>query len=436
MPSQTDDEFPPERPEDPPIYTGRFWIAFFANVMLVTSNALTFRFAEFVKFLDGTEETTGFIVSVGLIGSLIFRAFLGQAIDSFGIRRMWLICAVFNLSGAFLMLTSSEIGFQLYAARMIFLIGLTGMFACSVSHIQILAPTHRRTEIIGTFGASGFVGMIAGSQLGDLLFNTFPESTTLYHFLFGMVMLFGLLHSLLAIWLTYSDSHTRPADSPPIHKLLFRYWPLHVMVVTVMMGMGLAVTMTFLTRYSTHLHLGGIRTFFTAYAVTAFLLRIIAREWSQTLGRHRLMALGLLSHAVGQLLMTFVTRDWHFIPPAMCLGFGHALLFPCVVSMGAGAFPEQYRGTGTTVTLATIDLGTMLTAPLLGWIIDHYGFPPMFYFVSAALFIVGSFYGMATYRITDSDVTLYRAHAQPLHSGSRRQQTEAPPEMAASSASD
>lgn len=405
-----------DRPTEPErIYNRRFWLAFLANVMLVTANALTFRFAEFVKYLGGSEETTGLIVSVGLIGSLFFRAFLGQAIDRFGIRRIWITCSLINITGSFLILTAPDVGLQIYAARIIFVIGLSGMFASSVSHIQNLAPIQRRTEIIGTFGASGFVGMICGAQLGDLIFQTYPESRQLYYVLFGMSFLFGVLHMGLAVWLTTGDEHVSPSVTPPIHKLMYRYWPSLVLIVTVLMGMGFAVTMTFLTRYATELNLSGIRTFFTAYAITAFTMRMIARQWSKTMGRHRLITMGLLGHAVGHFLMTFVHSDFQLIPPAMCLGFGHALLFPCVVSMGAGAFPEQYRGTGTTVTLAAIDFGTILTAPLLGWIIDHLGFYPMFYFVSGTLLVGGIIYGVITSKTVDSDIEVAAtASAKPI----------------------
>ncbi|QDT31187.1 MFS transporter [Thalassoglobus polymorphus] len=395
------------RPEESErIYTRRFWLAFAANVMLVTANALTFRFAEFVRFLGGSEETTGVIVSVGLVGSLFFRAFLGQALDQLGIRKIWIVCSLINITGSALVLTAPDVGIQIYAARIIFVIGLSGMFASSVSHIQHLAPLSRRTEVIGTFGASGFVGMICGTNLGDLIFHLYPESRQLYHVLFGISLLASVLHMCLAIWLTRSERHETPSFTPPIHKLMMRYWPHRVFLVTFMMGMGFAVTMTFLTRYSTELGLSGIRTFFTAYAVTAFTVRLVARQWSRTVGRHRLICMGLLGHAIGHLLMTFVTTDWQFIPPAMCLGFGHALLFPCVVSMGAGAFPEQYRGTGTTVTLAAIDSGTILTAPVLGWIIDHFGFFAMFYFVSGSLLVGAVSYLALTSKLVDSDIDI------------------------------
>lgn len=396
------------------IYTRQFWLAFAANVMLVTANALTFRFAEFVKFLGGTEGTTGFIVSVGLVGSLFFRAFLGQAIDHLGIRKVWIFCSFVNITGSFLILMAPDIGYQLYVARIIFVIGLAGMFASSVSHIQSLAPINRRTEIIGTFGASGFVGMICGAQLGDLIFHAYPTSRQLYYMLFGMSLAFSVLHMCLAIWLTKGVQHNRPTFTPPIHKLVWRYWPGLVLLVTILMGMGFGVTMTFLTRYATELGLSGIRTFFTAYAITAFTVRLIARQWSRTVGRHRLIIIGLFGHSVGHFLMTFVTTDWQFIPPAMCLGFGHAFLFPCVISMGAGAFPEQYRGSGTAITLAAIDFGTILTAPILGWMIDNHGFYSMFYCVSGSLLTGAIAYAAITSKLVDSDIETPHLRARKL----------------------
>ncbi len=341
---------------------------------------------------------------MGLVGSLFFRAFLGQALDQLGIRKIWIVCSLINITGSAMVLSAPDVGIQIYAARIIFVIGLSGMFASSVSHIQRLAPLNRRTEIIGTFGASGFIGMICGANLGDLIFHSYPESRQLYHVLFGISLLASVLHMCLAIWLTRTERHETPSFTPPIHKLMMRYWPHRVFLVTLMMGMGFAVTMTFLTRYSTELGLSGIRTFFTAYAITAFTMRLIARQWSRSMGRHRLICMGLIGHSIGHLLMTFVTTDWQFIPPAMCLGFGHALLFPCVVSMGAGAFPEQYQGTGTTVTLAAIDSGTIVTAPILGWIIDHHGFYPMFYFVSGSLLVGAISYLLLTAKLVDSDI--------------------------------
>lgn len=401
------------RPSDS-VYNRVFWLAFVANVLLVTANTLTFRFAEFVTFLGGTEEITGRIVSIGLVGSLCLRLFLGPAIDRIGVRRVWLASSLVYATGCLLIITATDLGPQIYLARMLFILGLASMAACSISHIQSLAPPHRRTEVIATFGASGFIGMILGAQLGDVIFQTVPVGETLFHVLFGLTLLFGVFHVCLAARFTAGDPRPEPAESAPLHQLLIRYWPPLVLIVTLMMGLGFSVTMVFLTRYATELGLSGIRTFFTAYAISAFTMRLVARNWSRTIGRHRMIVLGLCGHAIGQFLLTFVTRDWHFIPSALCLGFGHALLFPCVVSLGAGAFPTRYRGTGTTITLASIDVGTILTAPFIGWMIDTFGFHPTLYVVSAILAASAVVYGTVTGGIVDGDTLAFPASTPPV----------------------
>ncbi|SFI25047.1 MFS transporter [Planctomicrobium piriforme] len=387
----------------PSIYNSTFWLAFTANLLLVTANAMTFRFAEFVTFLGGTEELTGQVISIGLVGSLVWRLFLGQAMDRFGVRRIWVLSSVAYVIGSAMIMCSHSVGWQLFSGRVLFAIGMASMFSAALSHVQSLAPPNRRTEIIGSYGTAGFLGMITGAQLGDLIFQNMPEGSNLYYVLFGLTTLLGAGHGVLAIVMTQGMQHERPDVTPAVHHLFLRYWPPLVLLVSVMMGLVFAVTTIFLTRYATHLGLEGIRTFFSAYAITAFLLRLVTRQWSRTAGRHRLIVYGLASHSLGQGALLFVTQEWQFIPAALCFGFGHALLFPSVVSLGAGAFPEQYRGTGTTLCLAAIDLGTMITAPAIGWTIDHYGFRAMLATVCIVVGVSTVYYAVATRGIVDED---------------------------------
>lgn len=388
------------------IYNRAFWLAYSANVLLVAANSLTFRFAEFVQFLGGSESITGHIVRVGLIGSLVVRLVLGQAIDGVGVRRMWTLSSLVFVAGCGLFVASDRLGPQLYAARVLFTAGIASMFACSIYHIQNQVPPQRRTEIIGSLGSSGFVGMVTGTQLGDVLFRSIADQQRLFTILFAMTAVLGAGYFAIVAWLTRKDGLPRPVLGPGVHRLIFRYWPGPVVLVALMMGVGFSVTTVFLTRYATLNHLSGIGTFFTGYAVAAFTVRWLSRTWSQTLGRHRMLMIGLLGHTAGYLLLIPVHSDWGFILPSVCCGFAHALLFPCVVSLGAGAFPVEYRGTGTTITLAFIDLGTMLSAPVLGRVIETQGFSVMYVATATCMFATLVVYGVLKFRVQDDDATV------------------------------
>ncbi len=380
------------------IYNQVFWLAYAANLSLMTANALTFRFAELVAHLGGTEQIVGAVVSVGTIGALSARLLLGQAIDRYGPRKLWILVSMTFVTGCGMFLACREISWVIYAARVAFAIGMAGMFTCSIVHIQNQVPARRRTEIIASLGSAGFLGIIIGSQLGDWILASFPADGTQFQILFGATVVLGLFHLALVVYLTRNEVHTRPHETPAAHRLIFRYWPGPVVLVAVMMGMGFTTTTVFLTRFATELNLKGVGTFFTGYALTAFVFRIWSRRWSEVIGRRPIILMGLAGHCLGNFVLPWVTKEWHFLVPAVACGIGHALLFPVVLSIGAGAFPREYRGTGTTIVLGFVELGAMFSAPVLGGIIDRFGFSAMFYTAAAAAMLTGIVYAAFTRR--------------------------------------
>jgi MFS family permease len=402
-------------------YDGGFWLAYVANVLLVCANSLTFRFAEFIASRGGSEELSGEIVRAGLIAAILMRFGLGRAIDRYGPRLVWLLSALAFAGGAAGFLFAERISLLIWGARLAYQVGLAGMFSCSIVHIQNQVAPHRRTEIIGSLGSSGFVGTIIGTQVSDLIFRVLPEGDARFHAMFGGTLLLGLLHTAVVVRLTRDDRHDRPEVTPGPIRLLFRYWPGPIVLVAVAMGTSFAVTTVFLTRYATTTGLGGIGLFFLPYSITAFGCRWFLRDWGTTFGRHKMVLWGLAGLFVGQLLFLIVTSDWLFLLPAIVSGFGHSLLFPAVVSIGAGRFPVQYRGSGTTLVLGFTELGTAVAAPLLGMLIDRGnsdggtdGFSWMFLAAGAVSGLVGLFYAATAARRPDRDHSDRAASRSPV----------------------
>ena len=79
--------------------------AYIANATVVTANGLMLRYAvEFVKLHEPVDYRLwlGWIVGVGMVGSLLMRLVQGGAIDRYGVRRMWVMsssCLVGRVSG-------------------------------------------------------------------------------------------------------------------------------------------------------------------------------------------------------------------------------------------------------------------------------------------------------------------------------------------------
>lgn len=385
------------------VYGRTFWLAYLANSMLVMGNALTFRFAELVHFLGGKESAAGDIVAFGTAVAVVLRLSASHVLDDYGTRRMWPICALMYIAGCLMFLGVTEISWVLYVARALFFVGLTGMFACSMTHIQNHVPADRRTEIIGNLGSSGFVGMILGSNIGDWILVAVPDPKVKFLILFGGAAAIGTCYLAVIVLLTRDQLHERITPTPPAFRLLLRFWPGAVVVAAMIMGLGVTATQTFLTRFATQQKIEGIGAFFTGYAMSAFVFRLLVQNWSRTIGRHWMLVRGLLGHTAGHLLLAFVTEWWQFIPAAILCGFGHALLFPAVVSLGSGAFPKECRGTGTAIILGFTDFGSLLFAPVLGRIIDLYGFRAMYMTSSLAALLIALGYMLIAFWHIDEE---------------------------------
>ncbi|MEM7559710.1 MAG: MFS transporter, partial [Planctomycetota bacterium] len=71
--------------------------------------------------------------------------------------------------------------------------------------------------------------------------------------------------------------------------------------------------------------------------------------------------------------------------PAVLAGLGHSLMFHTMTSLTIQSFPQEYRGTGSALALMTLDLGTLLGAPVLGWIGAEFGYSMLFNTIAFAL---------------------------------------------------
>ncbi len=379
---------PDVSPDDVRLYGAAFWIAYVANLLLVTANALIFRFADFVDLLHGTAMTTGLIVGVGTGVSVLVRIWLGRVIDHQGPRYVWLGSAAAFVVACLAFVPLDSIGPAIFAVRMLYACGISGMFSCSVIHLCTGVPAERRAELIGTLGTSGFIGILLGPQIGDWLFRVIEPGRFQYEVMFLTAGVLGIGYLLIVALLTQHSPRPEPHDPLPLGRMLVEYWPGTLVAVAMMMGLAQVVPFTFLTRLRFERDLSGIGTFFLFYSPTAIVLRLLGRRWPERLGRRKAALIGLACVSASMLLYLFVEREWDLVWVALVAGTGHALLFPSVTTLGAESFPERYRATGTTLILSFVDVGTLCGAPVLGAVIDRFGFNAMFCVTAATVALV------------------------------------------------
>jgi MFS family permease len=386
----------PVEPAEVRLYGVGFWIAYIANMLVVTANTLTFRFSEFVLSLDGSAADAGFIIGVGTGVGVVARIWLGRAVDRAGARWMWIVSAAALMVSSFAFIPLKSLGPAIYAARILYACGLAGVFSCSVIHLCTDVPPLRRAELIGTLGTSGFIGAIIGPQVGDWLFHLPISSENRFLLMFAMAGSICGAYLMLVAYLTRHEARPEPHDPIPLLPLLANHWPGTIAAVAMMMGVALTVPATFLTLFRDHRGFEGIGTFFVFYAPTAIVMRLVGRLWPSQLGRRVAAFVGLLSLTASMLSYLVVQTEWGLALPALAAGTGQALLFPAVTTLGAESFPERYRGTGTSLILSFVDVGGLCGAPILGLLIVHFGFPAMFLGAAAAIALVAVVLAVST----------------------------------------
>jgi len=305
----------PASPQRPTAYGSPFWLAYAANTLTMVAVSLLFRYADFVMHLGGTELHLGWIVGVGMVGSLAVRAALGVGIDHYGPRTVWIASlALFSLSCfAHLAVTSCH-GPAIYLVRIAWCCSVAGIFGATMTFVSSRAPETRMAEMIGMIGTSGFLGMVLGTRLGDLLLGTATIQRWQIQQMF-LVAGVATMGSMAFVYLATRDqTRSVPAKRPPLVELLRRYLPKSVLFVGIAMGMGLSLPTTFLRTYAAELDIPRIGLFFGVYAPTAVITRLLTRRLPERLGTTPMILTGIGGLVVSQFLLLLVDSEWRICP--------------------------------------------------------------------------------------------------------------------------
>ena len=152
------------------VYDRPFWLAYASNMLLMVAVALLFRYADFVTLLGGTEFHLGWIVGVGMVGSLVTRLALGSCIDRYGSRLLWLGSTVLFVATCFAHLAiASHTGVAIYLLRISYCCAIAGVYGASMTFVTARAPARRMAELVAMLGDRRFLGHRAGYPLGRRL---------------------------------------------------------------------------------------------------------------------------------------------------------------------------------------------------------------------------------------------------------------------------
>jgi MFS family permease len=371
--SQTNETLPnsaeTEKHSEPPhaLFRRPLIASYFANVLLLSSISLLFNYSEFVEARGGNDITLGWIVSVGMVGAIVFRILHGILIDQLGARLIWLLSlTLLVIALIWHMNIDSVQAVDVYLARLLMVAGISGALGSWLTFVSLQAPDSRVAEVIGIIGSSGFVGMAIGPTIGDVLLSADTDRIAQVNLMFATAIGLVVASAICAAIATHKTLKPESGLATKFNLRLIRKYPAYLLPVALAMGTATVIPQTFLRPYIQSLNIENMSTFFLTYNFTAFTFRWLFRGAPRRFGLPAMVLVGLICVG-GSMPLYLVVDDFRaLVFPAFLAGLSHAFLFPAVMALGAAQFSQKNRGLAINITFAINDFGMLVGAPLIG----------------------------------------------------------------------
>ncbi|MCH2369491.1 MAG: MFS transporter [Pirellulales bacterium] len=390
------------------LYDRSFLLAFFSQVLFVPANAALVHYAEWVQFLyHGDQEKAllelGYITSFGAILGFVSRPWLGQLINRFGSRLIWIIGYLLFITGFMGNLWISEVNWGIYALRGIMFLGVGCIFTSSITYITLTTPEQRRTEAIGILGVGGFIGFLIGPMIGEIVLGGAPgEAEFNQYFWMGSVCV--LISMSLLFFMPSPPGNVKAGSLSLVQfiKTCQKYWPGSIVFINMAFGLSMTVPLHLLKKFVLDENLneamvgelGIITVFYMVYAGWGMTIRILLKKAPDRIGRRKVLCVGLTSMVLGFCGYCTVSASsmWMILLPAFLCGTGHGLTYHCMTALSLQTFPTENRGTGTALSLMAFDFGAVVGMPIMARLVVWQGYNTMFLTVAATVAVISIIY--------------------------------------------
>lgn len=331
----------------------------------------------YVKSIGASNQQLGLVMGAFAIGLLMFRPMLGGMSDTRGRKVVLLIgilvatiapvCHLFTQSLAWLMVIRAFHGISIAA------------FTTAYSALVVdISPPQNRGELIGYMSLVNPIGMALGPAMGGYLqawvgfAPVFLASSALGAM--SLICGFQVMSPSLA---QRSDEVKEPSEV--FWKLLLSDRIRIPTIVMLLIGLAFGTIVTFVPLYidaaKVDLNPG---LFYTAAAVTSFVVRFVTGRASDRYGRGIFITIGLFCYAIAMLLLWLAQSRVSFLLAGALEGVGGGTFLPIMIALVADRCQSHERGRVFGLFIGGFDLGIALAGPILGIVADQMGYRGLF----------------------------------------------------------
>jgi len=364
------------------LFTRWFALVFLAALASELSNSLLVHFPGFLLDLGATELRIGTIVGVAGVAAIAVRPSIGRMMDLHSRRLLIRIGSLVVAAATFAYAFADHLGPLVIGARLLQGLGQAMTMTAFWTYIADRFPNEKRTQGIALFGISGLAPIGIAPALGDFILGT----SWGYRGVFLVATGFSLISFAMSMFLERSGVNTG-ATTTGFAAVLRTAALRPVWLVTAFLSLGFTTAFVFVKTYVTTSGIGSVGPFFAAYAITAVSWRLAFGWVPDRVGPTRMVGPGLTLYAVGIGTLGLVPGSAGLIIGGAFAGLGHGISYPVVLAIATMRASEGDRGTATAIFTAVFDLALFVASPLIGWVIEVFGYETMFQGVALTVLI-------------------------------------------------
>lgn len=346
--------------------------------MLVTGVlALFFPFHAYLGTLGLDEAAAGLILGADALAALILQPLVAMRIHPANARR-WLVGGALTFALALFLISQSS-GFPaLFGARLLQGAGFSALVAALIALMVAHIPAGMSGRAFGLISLARMLPYAAIPPLLDLL-GVLPTD---FGRLLGLAVLLALAPLPMLLLSQAAVPASGEAGGAPglagIRQSLGCRPVALLLLASLLLYMGYAVTFYFLRALGTHLGLDASGLFFGLATLATLLIRLLGGVLFDRYDKIRFSLLGYLLVLIAHGLLPVVAAAGPFLGLGVLLGLGWGILIPLQSALMFDLSPPGGRALNQNLLLATMQAGFFFGPTLGGVLLAQGGFPGLF----------------------------------------------------------
>lgn len=295
----------------------------------------------------GPEEAVGLIMGVTAATALVVRPWVGQLADERGRKPMLLFGGlVYGLAGVTYPLARAVL--PLLTLRAFHGLGLSSYTTSANALAADLAPPRRRGEAMGYFGTTMNLSMATAPALGIWLADSLS---------FTAVFLASAVAAALGVALAFLIREAHQPIAATARAELISREALFPAFLGICFTATYGAIASFLPLFAKEQGMNNPGLFFTVYAVTVILVRVVAGRASDRFGRVAVLVPGMGALTIAMWLLAVASSTAMILGIAVLYGAGFGSVQPTLLAMVADRAKSGRQGTAMSTFTGAFDLG-------------------------------------------------------------------------------